>query len=51
MYVLPFTRDTLPPAFFAYVFAADVDLKTLDPFPVVTLGIVAPPVARCLVII
>ena len=38
VYFFPGTRDTLPPVFFAYVFAADVDLKTLDPFAVVTLG-------------
>ena len=51
VYFFPGTRDTLPPAFFAYVFAADVDLKVFDPFAVVTLGIVTPPVVRCLVII
>jgi hypothetical protein len=39
-YFFPLTRDTLPPVRFAYVFAADLDLKTFDPFAVVTLGIV-----------
>ena len=38
MYFLPGTRDTLPPAFLAYVFAADVDLKVFDPLAVFTLG-------------
>jgi hypothetical protein len=46
VYFFPGTRDTLPPAFFAYVFAADVDLKVFDPFAVVTLGIVTPPENR-----
>ena len=45
MYFFPFTRDTLPPVFFAYVFSADVDLKVLGPLDVVTLGIVTTP--RC----
>ena len=40
MYVFPFTRDTLPPVFFAYVFAADTDLNVFDPLAVFTLGIV-----------
>ena len=38
MYFLPGTRDTLPPDFLAYVFAADVDLKVFDPLAVFTLG-------------
>ena len=40
VYFFPGTRDTLPPAFLAYVFAADVDLKVFDPLAVFTLGIV-----------
>jgi len=42
VYFLPGTRDTLPPAFFAYVFAADVDVNVFDPLAVFTLGIVTP---------
>ena len=42
VYFFPGTRDTLPPAFFAYVFAADVDVNVFDPLAVFTLGIVTP---------
>ena len=42
VYFFPGTRDTLPPAFFSYVFAADVDVNVFDPLAVFTLGIVTP---------